>query len=61
MVIVKISPELKRIIGHLICTDDDDRGWGCISAVLFESDGVLVYKKEYGKSVKISYEQLRNK
>ena len=59
--IVKISPELKRRIGKILMSKEDDRGWDGVSVVLFESDGILVYKKEYGENIKISYEQLKNK
>lgn len=61
MTITKISPALKTVIGRIIRNEGDDRGWDCVSAVLFESNGILIYKKEYGSNIKISYKQLNVK
>lgn len=53
--IVKISPELKRLISN----HEDICEWDNVSVVLFESDGILVYLKEYGEQVKIKYNELK--
>lgn len=51
--IVKIDPELKSKILHLVGCK-----WNEVRIVLFEAGGIRVYHHDYGTETFIKYEQL---